>query len=167
VGLFSFIGKAIKGIAHAIPGVSQVYDVASAASSLLSHKHTIGTKSGPKIATIARMGTGISRGTAPGPVSWNRPTGNATQSMPTRKIYTDSPVMPGGAIATMTGVAPAASPTPPMQFGGSRAAPRRSAKRKKARSGGTTRKRASGRKLKFGSPAWRAKYVKKGRKKKR
>jgi len=68
-----------------------------------------------------------------------------------------SPVMPGGAVSTPSGMAPPMV-VPPSDYGGRRTVGgvvRR--RRKKATT--TTRRRK--RKLKFGSPAWRKKYQRK------
>lgn len=84
----------------------------------------------------------------------------------TAQVLKASPVMPGGAVSTPGGMAPPMA-TPPAQFGGGRLSGvvkrRRATKKKRAAS--STRRR--GRKLKFGSPAWRAKYLKKRRRTKR
>jgi hypothetical protein len=84
----------------------------------------------------------------------------------TAQVLHASPVMPGGAIATPGGMA-MPMVTPPMYYGGSGTTARRRTTKKRASSTKkrrTTKKRASsGRKLKFGSPAWRKKYAAKAR----
>jgi len=68
-----------------------------------------------------------------------------------------TPVMPGGAVSTPSGmVAPMV--TPPSDYGGRRS-PGGVRPRRKRKATTTTRRRK--RKLKFGSPAWRKKYAKK------
>jgi hypothetical protein len=179
MGLFSFIGKALGTVAHAIPGVGQVYDVASTVGHLLSHKSgSGGSTTGGKIAILGKLPTAVSRGN-PTTVLANRvlqQRGNATQSQVSRapapiprQVYSETPTMPGGGIATRAGVMPPTSGTPPVSYGGSGG---RVVRRKRRASGGSssrsgrkrsTAKRASGRKLKFGSPAWRKKYMHKRR----
>lgn len=73
-----------------------------------------------------------------------------------------SPVMPGGAVSTPGGMQPPMI-VPPSDYGGSRSvAGIVGRKRRKRKATTTTRRRK--RKLKFGSPAWRAKYQRKRRK---
>lgn len=43
----------------------------------------------------------------------------------------------------------------------------RSGSRKRAKASGSRKKKRGGRKLKFGSPAWRAKYLRKGKRRRR
>lgn len=79
----------------------------------------------------------------------------------TAQVLKASPVMPGGAVASPGGMRPAMA-NPPARYG-SGGGPR---KRRLSSIVGRKRKRAGakrGRKLKFGSPAWRAKYLKKRR----
>jgi hypothetical protein len=172
MGLFSFIGKALGTVAHALPGIGQVYDVASGIGSLLSHKQgTAGTTTGGKIAVLGKFPTAVSRGN-PSSVLMNRVLtrrGNMTQSQaPTyvpRQVLSETPTMPGGGIATARGIVPQDSGTPPASFGGSGARGARTRKKRRSSGGSarSSRKRSSGRKLKFGSPAWRKKYMKKRR----
>lgn len=88
----------------------------------------------------------------------------------TADVLSSTPLMPGGAWATPQGVQPAAGPVPPLWFGGNGTGGggrRRKKSKSKARRATSSRKR-SGRKLKFGSPAWRKKYLsKKGARKAR
>jgi hypothetical protein len=77
----------------------------------------------------------------------------------TAQVLRASPVMPGGAVSTPGGMK-APMVNPPARFSGSSGGgPMRRKKRKATRAA----PRRKGRKLKFGSKAWRAKYVKKGR----
>lgn len=163
MGLFSFIGKAAKAVGGLIGG--PVGAVLKGGGSLLDHKS--GNVSGAKTQILGRVTQPIARGKAPTPSSFPaRPGGVATVVHP--QVFSSTPVMPGGAIATRGGVVPAASATPPMQYSGSGGGgPRRTRTSRKAKRSTGRRKTSSGRKLKFGSPAWRAKYMKKGRKKKR
>ncbi len=80
----------------------------------------------------------------------------------TAAVLKASPVMPGGAVASPGGMRPA-MPNPPARYGSGGGGTRR---RRSSSLVGRKRKRAGarrGRKLKFGSPAWRAKYLKKRR----
>lgn len=160
MGLFSFIGKAAKAIGGLIGG--PVGGVLKGGGSLLDHKS--GNVSGAKTQILGRVTQPIARAKAPAPSSFPTRPGGVPSIVP-RQVFSSTPVMPGGAIATRAGVIPAASATPPMSYGGSSRSTGRSRTKKRTRSVGTTRRKS--RKLKFGSPAWRAKYMKKGRKKKR
>ena len=85
---------------------------------------------------------------------------------PTITALRKSPVLPGGAIATRTGVAPrplASSPT-----GVRKKRRKRAGASSRSRYRSSSRKRRTGRrKLKFGSPAWRKKYLGHGRKRRK
>lgn len=177
MGLFGFIGKALGAVAHAIPGVGQVYDVATGIGSLLSHKQGMsGTTTGGKFAVLGRMPPSVSRGRAPSSPSYHGlriqlpQRGNGTQSQVyvPRQVFSESPTMPGGGVATPGGIMPASGPVPPASFGGRGGGGGGHRRRKKRSSAGSSRKRkgrkgGGGRKLKFGSPAWRKKYMRRGR----
>jgi hypothetical protein len=161
MGLFSFIGKAAKAIGGLVGG--PVGGVLRAGGGLLDHKAAT-AHTAVKYRAIGAMGTGA-RGKTQAP-QWNpqvRGVGTSTQAMPApRQVFSDTPVMPGGAIATSSGVVPLASGVPPRSFGSSgRAASGRRKKRSKTRSASSPKRKSGGRKLKFGSPAWRAKYMRK------
>lgn len=92
----------------------------------------------------------------------------------TADVLSSSPTMPGGGWATPDGVQPASSRLPPLWFGGNAPAggTRKSSKRRKGSSSkrkassskrrkASRSKRRGGKKLAFGSPAWRKKYLKK------
>lgn len=97
--------------------------------------------------------------------------------MPTATQLRRSPVMPGGAVATKSGTVNRPA-TAPLSLGGSSGGLKSGGrKRKRRRIGGTStrrsyrkssgRKRTRRRKLKFGSAAWRKKYLGHGRKRRR
>ena len=178
MGLFSFLGKAVKGIGKVVGGVAKLGvgvglgalksgllpvpfggKVGAIASALINSKRPMGTPS-VKIGLGRGMGTPGIRGQPTG--GYARPVGYAGPA-----VLRLSPVLPGGAVATRSGVAPRSSATPPASFGGSGGTPKR--KRRSTSSGrkrSTKRRRTTrGRKLKFGSPAWRKKYL--GHKRKR
>lgn len=171
MGLFSFIGKALGTVAKVGIGIA-TGNVAGAVGAAASGLGILGGSKVPlsgtaiKIATLGKFGADVLRG-------------NATQSMPggypitgiggtvrvgttTARILRASPVLPGGAVATKAGPV-AVRGNPPARYGGSS----RSAKRKSSstarRSKSSSGRKRSGRKLKFGSPAWRKKYMKKSR----
>lgn len=75
----------------------------------------------------------------------------------TAAVLKASPVMPGGGIATPSGVVGATGGTPPRTFGGARAGTKRRKKRTSRLAGRLTRRRKK-RGPRFGSPAWRKKY---------
>jgi len=68
-----------------------------------------------------------------------------------------TPVMPGGAVSTPSGMQPPMI-VPPSDYGGRRSAGGVRVRRKRK---ATTTTRRRKRKLKFGSPAWRKKYQRK------
>lgn len=93
-------------------------------------------------------------------------------AIPTLTALRRSPVMPGGAVATRTGVAsrPLTAAAPLGTTGGGTKRKRRrkasaSTRSRSRKSYGTKRRRS--RRLKFGSPAWRKKYLGHGRRKRR
>lgn len=158
MGLFSFIGKAAKAVGGLIGG--PVGGALKFGGGLLDHKS--GGPSGAKVNAIGRLPPMIIRAKAPMPTSSTtvRPGGVSGSYYP-RQVFSSTPTMPGGAVATPSGVVPAVSPTPPMQYAGSGTRTKRSAPRRKKASSRKTTKRKT--KLKFGSPAWRKKYMKKKR----
>jgi hypothetical protein len=162
VGLFSFLGKAVKAVAGTalgfIPGGSIAKGALSAASTLLAHKQPMAATA--QKYTIAR-GYGVPTLRAqPRPIL---PGG----AMSTPQALRASPVMPGGSIATSAGIMAPGGGLPPASYGTSRGSTgKRRKKRKSASARRSSRKRSGskrrsgGRKLKFGSPAWRKKYMK-------
>jgi len=141
VSIFKKIGKAIGKIAHvALPilklGAGFIPGVGGVASAVLNSK---AGKLGAKGVTL----------------------GKRLDS--TMKVLKASPVMPGGAVATPSGVV-ALNPgqRPPEQYSGSSSRlgtrVRKAVKKRKARRKTTTRKGRKSR-LKFGSAAYRKKYL--------
>lgn len=184
MGLFGFLGKAIGGIAKAVGGVAKVAapflpgpigSVARIAGSVLQVKHG----ASPKIVTGGHPTVMRGRGAVRPSYTPFRTTNGYR---PPPNILRSSPVMPGGAVAAPSGIAPQAG-TPPIAYGGGTAplllrqqaagwAINRTrgggAKKRKKSSGSSIKRRRSkgGRRLKFGSPAWRKKYLT-GRRRKR
>lgn len=158
MGLFSFIGKALKGVAKVagvIPGIGgTIKGIAGTVGNLLDHKAPMGSTA-KKAVAVLRLGTLGARG--------NATQGGYAGGMPTAPVLRSSPVMPGGAVATRSGMAPRTA-SPPRAFGGSSG---KSTKRRKPTSSkrSFTKRSSTKRKsrLKFGSPAWRKKYLKKRR----
>lgn len=151
------VGGVVKVGLSVIPGVGGV--AGGLAGKLLNAKKLAGAsaiidkaKTGGKIFNIAK---GQFRSTA--------------------QVLRASPVMPGGSVATPYG--PQSAPEgafPPGYYGGGLSGfvkPKRRKPRKKAkpalRKRVTTRRKSTGRKLKFGSQAWRKKYLNKPKKRKR
>jgi hypothetical protein len=182
MGLFGFLGKAVKGIGKAVGGVAKI-GLSLAGSGLLPIPGggLLGKVAGGLIAAkrplsnpkMALAGTAISilRGKNPGasPVFGGGSLG--ARGLPvlrasTPRLQSNSPVLPGGAIATRAGPVSQAG-TPPLNFSGSGTVKRKRRKRSAKRSRASSRRRTRGRKLKFGSPAWRKKYLGHGRKRKR
>lgn len=149
MGFFSFLGKALKGVSKVagfIPGIGgTISKVTGLAGNLLDHKSPMATTQ----LKMRMFNPVILRGNDPAA---------GTGSLMTAQGMRSSPVLPGGAIATSSGpVAKRASP--PRTFGG------RSASSKKRRPASARRKarktgpRRTARKLKFGSKAYRKKYL--------
>jgi hypothetical protein len=167
MGLFSFIGKAAKAIGGLVGG--PVGGVLKLGGGLLAHKG--GQTAHAKYSILANQQQAVSRGKGvPLPIQVFRRSvsplmGSASVPVP-RQVYSETPTMPGGGVATSSGIVPQAQASPPQSFGGSG----RSASGKRSRSSTRRRptsrpKKKTGRKLKFGSPAWRAKYLKKKKRK--
>lgn len=174
MGLFSFIGKAAKGIAHVVGGIAKTavkvgtfglragilpVPGGSFLSALLGQKASPMSTTGQKLGSIARLGvTGIRAQSTVRPAA----------HVPGPSVLRLSPVLPGGAVATARGPVARGTGAPPATFGGARTSKpgrRRSSSSSRRSSGKRTgRKRSSGRKLKFGSPAWRKKYLGKSKK---
>jgi hypothetical protein len=166
VGLFGSIGKffggvvktALKVAPSVIPGGSVVKGLAGTALGLLHHKTPM-SSSPIKIQMAGRLPIPILRGQSP---TYSQ-VGNQTQ---TPAVLRASPVMPGGGIATSQGIMAPGGGMPPASYGGSKAGlGQRRRKRKSQPSSRSSRgrngrsRRKSGRRLKFGSPAWRKKYM--------
>jgi hypothetical protein len=161
VGFFSFIGKAIGAVAKVatsvIPGGGVVRTVAGIAGHLLQHKAPM--QSTPQKLNIASVfGTNILRA---------RPRYIPSTVPISPPVLRQSPVMPGGAYATPQGIMAPGGGLPPASYGslkgstGKRKKKRRSSSsRKSSRARIGSKRRSGGRRLKFGSPAWRKKYMK-------
>lgn len=164
MGLFGFIGKAIKGVAKVAVGAAKL----GLGSGLIPGGGLAGKALGVLLGAKRPMGGGMSKlPLARSPVLMR---GHAPSSRPgvggweraSPQILRRSPVMPGGAIATPGGMRASSGGAPPTSYAGSssRAAPgaRRCKPGKRRAVGKGKRKKA--RRLKFGSPAWRKKYMK-------
>lgn len=183
MGLFGFLGKAIGGIVKTGLGVvskvvpGPVGAIAKVAQGVLSVKHG----ATPKIIPAARGGAWGSRAMRGKPLNpflgarRNLDQWRTTQGIvrPPASVMQASPVMPGGSIATPAGISPPTGAPPPLFFGGY-GAPRGGARRLALAGGGRIprrRPKAAAKKrktrLKFGSPAWRKKYMKRGKKRRR
>jgi hypothetical protein len=168
VGLFSFVGKAVKGIGKVVGGVVKVGLGAAKLAGSLGLGGPLGSIASKLLSSKSPMSHAVKIATALQPQGTVRMRGNVTQSgfghfgtyrgaFPGPQVLRMSPVLPGGAVATAGGPAAASSSVPPTSYGGRRATTKRKRTTKR------TTKRRSGRKLKFGSPAWRKKYLKKRR----
>ena len=150
MGFFSFVGKALKAVSKVagfIPGVGgTISKVTGIAGNLLDHK-------APMAGTQLKM-----RVFNPVILRGNDPSAG-TGSLMTAQGMRSSPVLPGGAVATRRGPV-SRKANPPRTFGGlggKRKATRSQASaRRKARKTGPRR---TTRKLKFGSKAYRKKYL--------
>lgn len=180
MGFFSFIGKAIGGVAKAALGIGSkvlpgpLGSVAKVAHSILSVKHGATPKMAPSGGFTPGIQTGRSRAgvyVPPGLPSILR--GHRPNVRPISmsggwgpQALRSSPVLPGGAIATPSGPTPPTAAPPPMSFGGRASGGPQRRRRKSSKSStrrAGSRKKNTGRKLKFGSPAWRKKYMKRRR----
>lgn len=183
MGLFGFLGKAVKGIGKVVGGglklglgaVSLASKfglpipggglVGKLASTLVAAKRPM---SSAKLLTNTYANPQLLR--AKSPMVAGRMTARATTpyrtASSTARLAQLSPVLPGGAIATRSGPT-AASGATPMTYGGSSSTSPRKKRRKSSRARSTTKRTGRKRRLKFGSPAWRKKYLGHGRKKRR
>jgi hypothetical protein len=145
--------KAIGTAVGFIPGGSVVKGIAGTALGLLSHKQPMAT-SAIKYQIANKSGTSILRGQVP--------ISSASPVM-SRPVLRASPVMPGGSIATSAGIMAPGGGLPPATFGGKRTGTTKrrkstSSKRKRSSRSHSGSKRKKGR-LKFGSKAYRQKYL--------
>lgn len=175
MGLFGSIGKALGG---AFKGVTKVAGFALKSGLVpLPFGGTAGKLVGALLHSKAPMGHTQLKLSIPPLVARGktlRPVVKiGSSSVPTLTALRKSPILPGGAVATRTGVAPrplsGAAPAGLSAGGGTKRKRRRkgsaSTRRKSRSSSGTKRRRS--RRLKFGSPAWRKKYLGHGRRKRR
>lgn len=167
MGFFSFVGKALKGVAKVAGGVAKVAAPLALGGPLGAVAGRLGgsllgsvlhSKS-PMSATplkINILGSGRS-------VPILRAKGGVAVSTP--RIAAASPVMPGGSIATSQGIMAPGGGVPPSTYGGRATGGGRKRKRRSTASRRSSRARSSGRrrkgsrKLKFGSRAYRQKYL--------
>lgn len=161
MGFFSFIGKALGTVAKVatsvIPGGSVVKSLAGIAGHLLQHKAPMSTTP-QKISIASLHGANILRA---------RPSYIPHTVPISPQVLRQSPVMPGGSWATPQGIMAPGGGLPPASYGslrgntGRRKKKRRSSSsRKSSRARTGSKRRGGGRRLKFGSPAWRKKYMK-------
>lgn len=173
MGLFGSIGKALGG---AVKGIGKVAGFALKSGLVpLPFGGTAGKLVGALLHSKAPMGHSQLKLSIPPLVARGktlRPVVKiGSTSTPTITALRKSPVMPGGAIATRTGVAsrPLSGAAPLGTVAGGTKRRRRktgaSTRRRSRSSSGTKRKRS--RRLKFGSPAWRKKYLGHGRKRRK
>jgi hypothetical protein len=170
MGFFSFIGKAVKGIAKGVGAVAKVGVkglsvagglgilpggalVGKAAGALLAAKSP-NTITATKVNAMGILGMAV-------PILRAKTPMQRTVSAPVTRVQQLSPVMPGGAVATAGGIMPA-SAAPPVSYGGrSTTKKRRTTSRKRK----PAKRRTVKRRLKFGSAAYRKKYLGHGKKK--
>lgn len=168
MGFFSFVGKAIKGVAKVVGGVAKIAaplalggPLGAAAGGILGnllHSKSPMSSTPLKINIAGRAPISILRAKAPAAPSYT----------PSVRALQASPVMPGGGVATPQGIMAPGGGLPPATYGGRKGGGRKR-KRRSSSSRSSSRKRSgkkpggAGRKLKFGSPAWRKKYMKKRR----
>jgi len=154
VGLFSSIGKALKGIgkvAGFIPGVGgTISKIAGTVGGILDHKKPLNSAFEKARLASKRGGVSVMRGNSPQA---------GYGSLLTAQGMRGSPVMPGGAVASTGGIRAIDSATPPRTYGGSSGRKTSRPKARKAKARKTTKRRSSSRKLKFGSAAYRKKYL--------
>lgn len=165
MGFFSFIGKAVKSVAHVVGSVAKVAAPLALGGPLGAVAGKLGgsllgsvlhSKS-PMSATPLKINIlGSNRSI---PILRAKPGGAAVS---TPRIAAASPVMPGGSIATPQGIMASGGGLPPTTYAGSRS----SGKKRKRRSTSSRKssrarssKRRSGKRLKFGSRAYRQKYL--------
>lgn len=169
MGLFGFLGKAIGKVAGTALGLVPGGSVAKQAlklggglvGHLLAHKQPMST-SGTKLSVAHSYGVPTLRA-QPRPIL---PGGSIMRSSP--QVLRASPVMPGGGVATSQGIMAPGGGLPPAHYagksgGGSRRKRKSSSARSSSRKRSGRKRGSGGRRLKFGSPAWRKKYMKRRR----
>lgn len=190
MGLFSFVGKAVGGLAKVVGGVAKVgigLGVGALKSGLLPIPFggRLGAVAGALLRAKAPGGhTNLKLQLPPlvlrGKTMRPTVTISGTHGMVTRPTLTavrKSPVMPGGAIAHPKGII---SRPLGLQKGGvpltASGKPKRKRRRRRSSSYSSSYRRARTgsrkrgtrkRRLKFGSPAWRKKYLGHGRKRRK
>jgi hypothetical protein len=180
VGLF---GSIFKGIGKAVGGIAKI-GVGALKSGLvpLPFSGTAGRLIGGLLHAKSPLGHTTLKMRVGSPLLLRGKSGTPRVTVhgitrPTITALRRSPVLPGGALATRSGVAPrplgGASPAGLLTAGGKRRKPRkrRSSSRSNSNSRSSTRKSGTRsrrkRRLKFGSPAWRKKYLGHGRKRRK
>jgi hypothetical protein len=186
MGLFSFVGKAVGGLAHVVGGVAKL-GVGALRSGLLPIPlgGTAGKLLGGLLHAKAPLGHSqlklsipplVLRGKTLRP-SVTIGTSHGAVTRPTITALRKSPVMPGGSIATPRGVQP--RPLGLQSGARSLTASGKPKKRRRRRAssssrssyrtsrGRSKRRTTHKRRLKFGSPAWRKKYLGHGRKRRK
>lgn len=183
MGLFGFIGKAVKGVGKAIGGAVKLGVgvakfglqsgllpipggglVGKVAGTLLASKRPM---SNPKMTAAPQLlNVPTLLRAKPGPTLM-KATSILARTVSTPRMQQMSPVLPGGAIATKNGPVAMNGGSPPLNFSGSASPSRKRKKRSTSRKRSSAKRRGRKRKLKFGSPAWRKKYLGHGRRKKR
>lgn len=179
MGLFSFLGKAIGTVAKVGLGIATGNiggAIATGAQSLgLLHGAKAPMSGTPlKTALLLRVRNpqllrGNQTQSMPGGVRVNGIAGSTRVLNTNARILRASPVLPGGAVATPSGPAPQSAAAPPTVYrgGGAKRKKHRSASSRRSSTKRSGKKRSGGGKLKFGSPAWRKKYMKRGSKRRR
>lgn len=170
MGLFSFIGKAVKAVAGTalglIPGGGIVKTGLGLVGSLLQSKQPMAqTATKQSVATAYSIPTLRAQPRVPQIAVYKKPMAPGYSLPPA--VLRASPVMPGGAVATSQGIMASGGGLPPATYGGRSGAKKKkkrsSSSRRSSRARSSSKRKTGGRKLKFGSPAWRKKYMKKKR----
>lgn len=172
MGLFSFVGRAVKGVAKVVGGVAKVGlglagklgiggPVVGIANQLLNAKRPMGGTSQKIGVASLPLGVRIMRGNQT--QSGASPISSIWGNRAPPAVLRSSPVMPGGAIATPAGIMAPGGGSPPVSYAGRGGSKRRRTRTTKRRRTTTKKRRSGSRKLKFGSPAWRKKYMRKRR----
>lgn len=170
MGFFSFIGKAVKSVAHVVGSVAKVAAPLALGGPLGAVAGKLGgsllgsvlhSKS-PMSATPLKINILGSNRSIP----ILRAKNSTAAGVSTPRIAAASPVMPGGSVATPQGIMAPGGGLPPASYGGratgkSKRKRRSSSSRRSSRARSSSkRKRGSGkRRLKFGSAAYRKKYL--------
>lgn len=144
-GFFSFVGRAIKKVAHVAGKIAgTALGVASVVVPGPAGRVVAGISG--KLAGIKSQARRVAAQAETGVERYHGVMAVLRGARPPGLLSKVSPVMPGGAVASVPSLAPHR---------------KRKASRKVYRS--HRKRRGKGRKLKFGSPAWRKKYLHKRR----
>lgn len=176
MGFFSFVGKALKsvvGVAKIVAPLAIGGPIGAAAGALAGGTIFGKGKVGSRLNLLSNQLLSSKSPMSTSPLKIN--VLGSSRSIPilrakaavspsTARVASNSPVMPGGSIATAQGIMAPGGGVPPSHYGGSRSSGKRrkrrsTSSRRSSRARSSRKRRGGKRRLKFGSPAYRKKYL--------